>query len=289
MFTSAQLASYLERIGLAEPRRPTLGALFDVHRAHVDSVPYENLEIQLGRPVRLSEAALFEKIVAGRRGGYCFEQNHVLALALEAMGFTVRRVLGAVARETEGDGNWYNHMPLIVSLPEGEYLADAGLGVGFRDPLPMREGSHRVGKFNFGMWNVEADLWRCSIDPRIQDLSFDFTLERRRIEEFAPKCRELSTSPESPFVKTLTVQRPGAETVHLLRGRTLSVHDPTLREGRTASVIANREDFGELLTGFFGLGLDAGEIDRLWDKALEQHERRLAEDAGKASSASGGA
>lgn len=287
MFSSSQLDAYLERIGLARPRRPTAEALTRIHRAHIDAVPYENLEIQLGRPIRLEADALFDKIVAGRRGGFCYEQNHVLALALEALGFDVRRVLGGVGRAAEGDGNWFNHLPLLVRAGRAEHLADVGLGVGFRDPLPMREGSHRVGAFNFGLWRLdeEAGLWRCSIDPRVQDLSFDFETAARPLAEFEPKCRELSTAPDSPFVKTLTVQRPGAEATTVLRARTLTVYDPVLPEGRSVRVVEDAEAFAELLGGDFGLALSEADLRALWDLACEQHERRLAEDAEKAPSA----
>ncbi|WP_051392819.1 arylamine N-acetyltransferase family protein [Glycomyces arizonensis] len=288
MFSTSQLDAYLERIGLARPKRLTADALARIHRAHIDTVPYENLEIQLGRPIRLEKGALFEKIVAGRRGGFCYEQNHTLALALEAVGFEVRRVLGGVARAVEGDGNWFNHLPLIVRAGRGEYLVDAGLGVGFRDPLPLREGSHRVGAFNFGLWRIDDDagLWRCSIDPRVQDLSFDFETSARSVEEFAPKCRELSTSPDSPFVKTLTVQRPGSAATTVLRARTLTVFDPTLPEGKSVHLVEDHGEFAELLGGRFGLALSEEDMEVLWERACEQHERRLAEDAEKAPSAS---
>lgn len=295
MFSTSQLDAYLKRIGLARPRRPTSDALTRIHRAHIDTVPYENLAIQLGRPIRLEADALFEKIVVERRGGFCYEQNHVLALALEAIGFDVRRVLGGVARATAGDENWFNHLPLLVRAGRVEYLADVGLGVGFRDPLPLREGSHRVGAFNFGLWRIDEeateraggpDRWRCSIDPRVQDLSFDFETAARTIEEFESKCRELSTAPDSPFVKTLTVQRPGSQATAVLRARTLTVYDPALPEGRSARLIEDAEGFAALLDGEFGLAPSESDLRTLWERACEQHERHIAEED-KAASASG--
>ena len=286
MFTTSQLDAYLKRIGLPRPKRPTLEALVRVHRAHIDTFPYENLDIQLGRPIRLEDDALFAKLVERGRGGFCYEQNNVLAKALETLGFDVRRVLGGVARETEGDGNWFNHMPLIVRIGGGEYVADAGLGTGFRDPLPLRTGSHRVGPFNFGMWELEDDLWRCTIDPRLSDLSFDFRLGAMRVGDFAEKCESLSTSPESPFVKTLTVQNPIEDATFILRARTLTIIDTDLTDGKIMRIVADLDRFADLLVGRFGLTLDDDELELLWDKASEQHERKLAEDAEKSASAS---
>lgn len=280
MFDSSQLSAYLKRVGINAPRRPTLHALRRVHRAHVAAMPYENLDIQLGRPIRLDVDSLFAKLVLGGRGGYCYEHNGTLAHALEAMGFDVRRVLGGVARETEGDGNWWNHMPLVVRFANGDkYLADAGIGTGFRDPLPIRNGSYRVGPFNFGIWSIGDDEWRCSIDPRVTNLTFDFTLDRREAVEFEPKCTELSTSPESPFVKTLTVQTPGETDIWVLRARTLTVYDPKLPEGKTVQTVADPADFAALLRGRFNLTLGNPDIQALWAKAVDQHERKLAEDA----------
>lgn len=286
MFDSAQVAAYLKRIGITAPRRPTLHALRRIHRAHVGAIPYENLDIQLGRPIELGTDALHAKLVEGGRGGYCYEHNGTLAHALEGLGFDVRRVLGGVARETEGDGNWWNHMPLIVRFANGEeYLADAGIGTGFRDPLPIRDGSYRVGAFNFGVWNLGGEEWRCSIDPRVTNLTFDFTLTGRRPEEFRERCGELSTSPESPFVKTLTVQSPRENDMWVLRARTLTVFDPKLPEGKTVRVLDDAGAFADLLRGPFRLTLGKAELEALWAKAVEQHERKLAEDKATAGSA----
>jgi N-hydroxyarylamine O-acetyltransferase len=280
VFDSSQRAAYLKRIGITAPRRPTLHALRRIHRAHVGAMPYENLDIQLGRPIRLDTDSLFAKLVEGGRGGYCYEHNGTLAHALESLGFDVRRVLGGVARETEGDGNWWNHMPLVVRFGNGdEYLADAGIGTGFRDPLPIRSGSYRVGVFNFGIWSLDDGAWRCSIDPRVSNLTFDFTLDRREGEEFEPRCTELSTSPDSPFVKTLTVQNPSENEMWVLRARTLTVYDPKVPEGKTVRVIADSAEFAELLRGRFNLTLDDADIATLWKRVVEQHERKLAEDA----------
>ncbi|WP_112139880.1 arylamine N-acetyltransferase family protein [Glycomyces dulcitolivorans] len=285
MFDSAQLAAYLDRVGISAPRRPTLHALRRVHRAHVAAMPYENLDIQLGRPVRLDADSLYAKLVEGGRGGFCYEHNGVLAHALEAMGFDVRRVLGGVRREVDGEGAWWNHMPLVVRFGEkqgrdgSEYLADAGIGTGFRDPLPLRNGSYRVGAFNFGVWSLGGGEWRCAIDPRVANLTFDFQLAARRPEEFAERCLELSTSPESPFVKTLTVQNPSEDDMWVLRARTLTVYDPKLPDLKSVRVVGGEDEFASLLRGRFNLTLADADVAALWAKAQAQHEQKLAEES----------
>src|SRR3954466_16237554 len=83
-----QVASYLARIGLSvatpTPCLPTLRAL---RRAHLRAVPFENLDIHLGRPITLNPAAIVCKIVDDRRGGICYELNGAFAALLPALGF----------------------------------------------------------------------------------------------------------------------------------------------------------------------------------------------------------
>lgn len=46
--------------------------------------------------IHLDDRTLEEKLIHGRRGGYCFEQNGLLERALREIGFTVRSLLGRV-------------------------------------------------------------------------------------------------------------------------------------------------------------------------------------------------
>ncbi|NUQ87500.1 MAG: acetyltransferase, partial [Glycomyces artemisiae] len=111
------------------------------------------------------------------------------------------------------------------------------------------------------------------------NLTFDFRLPARRPEEFADRCRELSTSPESPFVKTLTVQNPREDDMWVLRARTLTVYDPRQPDFKTVRVVEDADAFATLLRGRFNLTLADDEVAALWAKAAAQHEQKLAEDA----------
>ena len=95
---SFDLDAYLARIRL--PARPTLDdlGLAAVQRAHRLAIPFENLDIRLGRGIRIDSESVFAKLVTAKRGGYCFEQNRLFADALTALGFTV----AAVARARAG-------------------------------------------------------------------------------------------------------------------------------------------------------------------------------------------
>ena len=132
------LTAYLDRIGYTGPRGPDLAALRGVVAAHATAIPFENIDVLLGRGVRLDTASLSGKLVHAGRGGYCFEHNMLLHHALRALGF---RVEGFSARvlwgRPEGDPTARSHMLLRVSLPEGDFLADVGFG-GLTLTAPLR-------------------------------------------------------------------------------------------------------------------------------------------------------
>src|SRR5262249_10311169 len=131
------LDAYLRRIEYAGERRPTRAALEAVHLAHATHIPFENLDILLGKPIRLDIASVQAKLVHGRRGGYCFEQNQLLAAALEAFGFPVTR-LAARVRLGATRVLPRTHMLLAVEVEGTRYLADVGFGGGGPLlPLPL--------------------------------------------------------------------------------------------------------------------------------------------------------
>ena len=96
------LDAYLERIGYRGPVEPTRGVLDELHLGHVTRIPFENLDILLGLPIRLDLESLQRKLVQGRRGGYCFEHNTVFAAA--PRGDRVRRDAARRARPLRDQG-----------------------------------------------------------------------------------------------------------------------------------------------------------------------------------------
>jgi len=107
--------------------------------AHAATIPYENIDVLLGRPPKLDLPSLQQKMIAGGRGGYCFEQNMLLRAGLLALGFTVTSLVACVIRARAPDAPVYaTHMVLRVDLPEGPFLADVGFGgLGLTAPLSL--------------------------------------------------------------------------------------------------------------------------------------------------------
>src|ERR1700722_12411711 len=134
--TMIDVAAYLARIGYSGPTDPTAGNLRAVHRAHLLAVPFENLDISLGRKITVDEAAILNKVVTLRRGGFCYELNGAFAALLRALGFQVTLLSARVARANGGEGPEFDHLTLRVDLGE-PWLADVGFGDSFLDPLRL--------------------------------------------------------------------------------------------------------------------------------------------------------
>src|SRR5712691_10879700 len=128
-----QLDAYLNRIGHHGARKVDLETLIALHRAHLRTIPYENLDIPLGRTLSLDEATIYAKLVTARRGGWCYEMNGLFAWALQELGFSVMRLASTVGRQSPDmeDGS---HLILLVKL-DRPYLADVGFGNGLLEPI----------------------------------------------------------------------------------------------------------------------------------------------------------
>jgi len=264
--------AYLKRIGLARPLPPTLATLSAVHRAHLRAIPYENLDVQFGRPVTIGRSAIFEKIVGRRRGGWCYEMNGLLGWALSELGFKVTRATGAVMRETSGDAALRNHLVLKVEMDEGLYLADVGFGDGPIEPIRIVEGPFVSGGLPFSVAKLDDEWWRLRNHPHGGAPSFDFNLAPVDEALLAAKCDEQQYSPQSHFVQNLFCFRFRDDGVVGLRGRVVRTVTACGYEDR----ILNSADE---LVRFFDEELDLRdpELASLWPKTCARHEVVMAQ------------
>ncbi|MEJ0025635.1 MAG: arylamine N-acetyltransferase [Rhizomicrobium sp.] len=261
--------AYLARIGLDHRPPPTLKGLTEVHRAHMLAIPYENLDVQLGRPVTIARPAIYEKIVNRRRGGWCYEMNGILGWAMGELGFRVTRATGAVMREAAGETAVANHLVLKVELDEGLYLADVGFGDGPLDPIRLAPGTFSSNGYVYGLSRADGDWWRLRSHPNGAAPSFDFDLDPADETRFAAKCEELQTAPDSHFVQNLFCFRHHPDgTVLLLRGRVLRTVTPA---GYADRVLDSAEDLVATLRD--GFSLDLPEAATLWPKIVARHEQ----------------
>jgi arylamine N-acetyltransferase len=270
---------YLARLGVTHTGPPSVEGLRTLHRAHVERVPYENLEIQLGRPTSVSALESAARIVAGR-GGYCYHLNGAFGLLLSALGYGVRRHRGGVQGRDEPRpvGANGNHLALSVhglpsrDNPDGMWFVDVGLGDALHEPLPLRTGEFADGPFRFGLApsTVEFLGWRFTHDRSGSFEGMDFRADLATEAEFASRHEWLSTDERSPFVQVATVLRRDAGGVDILRGRVYR-----RLPGGTDLVLETPDEWFQLLADVFGLTLpDVLPADRLslWRRVSAAHE-----------------
>ncbi|MFF4705406.1 arylamine N-acetyltransferase family protein [Streptomyces sp. NPDC001288] len=263
------LDAYLERIGWDGARHADLATLHGVHRAHALSLPFENLEPLTGRAPSLAPEDLVAKLVRGRRGGYCYEHNTLLGLALTGLGLTVtglagRGVLGAPSVESRPR----THMMLRVSVP-GEptpYLADVGFGAtgALLEPLPLvlgaeHEGAGRRHRFARLPHDGPLDLWALqAYDFTTQDWvsQYAFTEEPFAASDFEVFNWHVATNPRSPFTRRPYLQRTTGERHLALDG---AVFTEILADGTvTAHTLDDETEARRVVEEEFGIVVPEG-------------------------------
>ncbi|GAA2274585.1 arylamine N-acetyltransferase [Nonomuraea roseoviolacea subsp. roseoviolacea] len=205
------LDAYLARIGHDGARAPSAATLRAVHRAHVTSIPFENLDVVLGRGVPIDLESLQDKLVRRRRGGYCHEHNLLFAAALERLGFRVTRHLARIRL----GGRFHlarTHATLTVEPEEGgRWLADVGFGgEGLVEPLPFRDGATaRLGEWAWRLGR-DGDFW----ELRAGDTAlYAFREEEPQYpSDFEVANHYVATSPRSPFTRHVLAQRTTPDT-----------------------------------------------------------------------------
>ncbi|HVN19907.1 MAG TPA: arylamine N-acetyltransferase [Dongiaceae bacterium] len=245
--------AYLSRISYSGPTAATAETLRALHRAHMLAVPFENLDIGLGRKIVTDEAAILHKVIDLRRGGFCYELNCAFAALLRALGFRVTLLSARVSREKGGEGPEFDHLALRVDLQD-PWLADVGFGDSFLEPLRLEEGTEQVdsaGTFrlveNEARWYMlrgkNNDGWR----PQ-----YSFSLQPRRLEEFAGMCHFHQTSPDSSFTRKSICSRATPEGRITVTEMTLIMTRNGTREER---VLASNDERIAVLGQEFGITL----------------------------------
>ncbi len=236
---SLDVEAYLRRIGYQGSREPVFSTLRDLHVAHLRTVPFENLDIALGRPIVLDPATLFRKIVERRRGGYCYELNGLFALLLRELGFDVGMLSARVATDGGGYGPDFDHMTLLVRLEE-PWLADVGFGELFLRPLRLdvRDEQREDGKAFRITQDRDERLLSMQEGPDGWKPQYLFRLTPQRLEEFEPMNRWQQTSPESHFTRNTLCTRVTPEGRITLSGSRLIV---TTGRGRHERILTDAE------------------------------------------------
>jgi N-hydroxyarylamine O-acetyltransferase len=267
-----ELSAYLQRIAYQGPLRPDLASLQALQHAHLQSVPFENLDVQLRRAVRFDLASTFDKIVQQRRGGWCYEQNGIFGWALQQIGFTVTRLSAGVMRERMGDGQLGNHLCLRVCL-EQPHLVDVGFGGSLLAPLALQSGAREDAPFNVRLTAIPDGYWRFTESLGDSPFSFDFREAAADEALLAAKCDFQQTDPASVFVQNLAVKQRVGSAYAVLRGRVLTIVDGARTERRMlespAALVATLRHWFKL---------DVPEAAALWPRICARHAALFPDD-----------
>ncbi|MBO4122931.1 arylamine N-acetyltransferase [Cupriavidus gilardii] len=213
---AARLDAYLHRIGLPQRPTPSREALDAIVAAHLQRIPFENIDVLLGRPIDIALDAVFDKLVTRERGGYCFEHNTLLAAALTALDFDVVPLAARVRFGIEeGVPTPQSHLLLRVRVAHRDYIADAGFGgpnppcsLPLSEPAPQGLPYRLVGAppsaASNGAFHL-LDLELNSGDEWIKLYRFD--LSPQAWIDYAARNWYVCTHPDSIFLHRLMAAR----------------------------------------------------------------------------------
>lgn len=267
-------AAYVARLGFAGAA-PTLDTLGGLHRAHLEQLPYNNLDIMLGSPPPVDEESCLRLVLEQGRSGYCFHQNGALSAGLRHVGYAVERRHGHVWTDPEMRGrDDLNHLVLVVSglptdtNPGGRWWPDVGLGEGFVDPVPLVEGVVADDLRDLEITGLDEAGWSFRNDP-----TGTFTgMEARSLPMDVAGAHEvLSAHPDGRFAKLLVVQRRTPGAVDTVRG---CVHLRTDAVGTSAEDLKTYDDWrGALLSlGLSLTGITDEALLALWTSSWAAHQ-----------------
>ncbi|MDC8003528.1 arylamine N-acetyltransferase [Aureisphaera galaxeae] len=220
------IENYVKRFNYEGDIAPTLDVLTHLQETHLLNVPFENLDIHYKTPILLDLDRIYRKIVERRRGGFCYELNGLFYRLLRAIGFEAKMISARVYSDKKEDfGAEYDHLAIIVTIDEIEYLVDVGFGEFAFRPLKFEMNkvqSDSRGDFIFE--NHENGYIKVSkITGETKSAEYIFTKQERSFQEFGGMCHYQQTSPDSHFTQKKLITRPTPKGRITLSGTILKI------------------------------------------------------------------
>ncbi|ERJ12166.1 arylamine N-acetyltransferase family protein [Haloplasma contractile] len=257
------IKQYLKRIGLNHNIDVTLDTLKKIHRQHLLTVPFENLDIHIKGELNTDSESLFKKIVKQNRGGICYELNWLFHRLLKEIGFQTT-VVGAKVASEKDNGTYFDHVVVIVDLNETKYLVDVGFGKHFLEPVTFVENSvYKDPKGLFKLVKKDDNLYVLTNYNEKSDSykeAYTFKYEPKRIEDFNVRKTYYVKSDDSHFKKNLICSRETED------GRISLKQDRVIitREGMKEQYpVKTFNDYNHYLKQYFNIELSEYEKEKL--------------------------
>jgi N-hydroxyarylamine O-acetyltransferase len=270
MEKTISLDNYFLRIGYTGARAATLAVLKAIHELHPQTIAFENLNPFLRLPVLLDDNSLQRKLIAEKRGGYCYEQNLLLTAVLRALGFKVKTVAARILWGTQpGVTTPRSHMLLLVEAEGEHFIADVGFGAAsLTAPLQLISGTEQPTPLETYRLLQDGDEYIQQV--KIQESwksVYRFGLFEYDRSDYEVYSWYLSNNPASHFVTGLMAARPVPGGRYSLANNRLSVHRLNGKTEKT--LLPDVAALKNALTNTFGLKLPAlPDLDNRLQKAF---------------------
>jgi N-hydroxyarylamine O-acetyltransferase len=240
---------YLERINYEGSTAANLATLQALQRHHLLRVPFENLDIHLGRPIVLDLEKIFDKVVKRKRGGFCYELNGLFCELLRRLGYQVRRIAANVYDKEKGYGLDYDHLSLLVTLDGIDYLTDVGFGKFTFTPLKLQTDKiQQDEQGEFVIHTTEEGYFRVSKkEDKAWVPQYIFQSQGREYAEFEPMCHYHQTSPDSHFTSKILMSLMKPDGRVTITGNVFKID----QQGVVTEQTFGEEGFNAILAQYF--------------------------------------
>lgn len=243
---------YLARIMYEGGLEPSYRALAALQAAHLHTVPFENLDIHLNRPITLDLTKVYKKVVEKRRGGFCYELNGLFGWLLGTLGYEVTLLTARVVNGEGELGHPFDHLALMVTMNEKRWLVDVGFGHSFEAPLEIDSPFEQSFEQHSYQWLADEPFQMLRINKNGEGWQnrYQLALEPQTYEAFAPGCHYHQTSPKSSFTQGRLISQAHPNGRITLTDEKLI---ETWRGERHETAVTSHEQFKALLKEKFGL------------------------------------
>ncbi len=247
------IQQYLKRIGYQKSINVSKKVLFDLQNAHLQTVPFENLDIHYNKHIVLDYDSFFNKIVVNNRGGFCYELNGLFFQLLKNIGFNAKIVSGRVYSKDETYGDEFDHLAIIVALKQQQFLVDVGFGKFSFNPLEIKKDSKILD--NFGIFQFDTygtDYLRINEIKNNEVVpQYIFRTNACNLKEFEKMCNYHQQSNESHFTKQKIISITTANGRITLNNNKVKITNG----GAEHEIIFEEDDFEYHLQKYFDINL----------------------------------